>query len=558
MNDTVLKHNKRLIRRICFAGAMLIVMIAAFTVRYRGFAERGFEYDELWTRFNYGGKSVYTIFTDLATPNNHPLHSLVVKGLLPLFGPTAFSLRADALLAGFLLVAIAGYIARFLFNSRLAAFYAASFCAFSGALVHYSQTSRGYIIQAFLIAVVAAGLILYKRGGRFCGPLLCCIASGAAVLTLSTSILFIVPLFGVFIFAELDWHDLKSFIRRHIPILTAFALVGAFCIFWYLSNFEQFQAGKRMFGNKPASLAAWFDAVFVIIRDCGSFLIPLSLLMLFDKKKRVLLALFVFIFIFPFACSPLTTLGPPRAYLPLIPFCCIAAAGGVLILHKRMIKGRAPGMALAAGTVLLAISCGRYELKIWTPFDWAKAFPAIESQTPKDAFIAYPASDSFVIFGNHPDAKLLNIERIPSEKREYLFINMISDDITGIRVTDSATLGIKPPFPAEVVSYPVGLRAYIYKLVPLSPSSQKSSGIILMTVSTGSHEKALVILNELKSNKNWFILNSYLTFRPRAGCGYRALFISDKPGLSHEAMLKVEAANPGEIFFYTLEPLNGK
>ena len=59
-----------------------IVMVTAIVTRVIGLDDRGLEYDEIWTITNYIALSATQILSEIATPNNHTLHTLLVKGLL--------------------------------------------------------------------------------------------------------------------------------------------------------------------------------------------------------------------------------------------------------------------------------------------------------------------------------------------------------------------------------------------------------------------------------------------------------------------------------------------
>ena len=65
------------------AGA--VILLAAALLRILAFSP-GLEYDEIWTMRNYSARDLWTILNDLATPNNHPLNSLFVKGMLWISG----------------------------------------------------------------------------------------------------------------------------------------------------------------------------------------------------------------------------------------------------------------------------------------------------------------------------------------------------------------------------------------------------------------------------------------------------------------------------------------
>ena len=77
----------------------LPVVVAALWCGAR-VTQRGFEYDELWTLEHYArAESVSVIFEDLTVPNNHPLHSLLVRWSVNLFGGSEWATRLPALLA---------------------------------------------------------------------------------------------------------------------------------------------------------------------------------------------------------------------------------------------------------------------------------------------------------------------------------------------------------------------------------------------------------------------------------------------------------------------------
>jgi hypothetical protein len=57
----------------------IIILILATLIRWDNLFTRGLEYDEIWTITHYVNRSISEIFSNLKTPNNHPLYSLLVK-----------------------------------------------------------------------------------------------------------------------------------------------------------------------------------------------------------------------------------------------------------------------------------------------------------------------------------------------------------------------------------------------------------------------------------------------------------------------------------------------
>ena len=74
------------------------LILAGCALRLGNFFD-ALEYDEIWTLERYVAAPVSAIFSDLAIPNNHPLHSCLIKGVFAFFEPSIPTLRLPALLA---------------------------------------------------------------------------------------------------------------------------------------------------------------------------------------------------------------------------------------------------------------------------------------------------------------------------------------------------------------------------------------------------------------------------------------------------------------------------
>ena len=149
--------------RLIFIGTLLAAL-AMRVIMFFG----PMEYDEIWS-LGYVGGSVWTILTDLATPNNHPLNSLFMKLWLNCPGISELPqlTRLHSLVFGMLSVALTGMLARGLFRSRAAALLSMVFFAFDAAAVYYSDQARGYSMQLFFLLCFANGLAWSGRLRKF-------------------------------------------------------------------------------------------------------------------------------------------------------------------------------------------------------------------------------------------------------------------------------------------------------------------------------------------------------------------------------------------------------
>ena len=84
-------------RNFRLLAALLVVFGAALRISGIGGA---LVYDEVWTLERYVASPVSAIFTDLAIPNNHPLHSLLAKGSMEWLGAGVIQLRAPTTTGG--------------------------------------------------------------------------------------------------------------------------------------------------------------------------------------------------------------------------------------------------------------------------------------------------------------------------------------------------------------------------------------------------------------------------------------------------------------------------
>jgi 4-amino-4-deoxy-L-arabinose transferase-like glycosyltransferase len=183
---------------------------------------QGITYDEAFTCTFYAPRQVSFILSDYTWPNNHLLHTLLVKISMSIFGTHLWSVRLPALLAGILVMPLFYLFVRAMFN-RYVALLTLAFVAGSGALIEYSALARGYSLTwLFMVAASMAGRHLAKRNNLVSAVLvaLFCALGMWAVPTM------VYPALAIYIWLLLYMATLykSSLNRRLIGLLISFLL----------------------------------------------------------------------------------------------------------------------------------------------------------------------------------------------------------------------------------------------------------------------------------------------------------------------------------------------
>lgn len=193
---------------------------------------RGITYDEAFTCVFYAPKPVSFILSDYTWPNNHLLHTLLVKCCMALFGAHLWSVRLPALVAGVLAMPLFYLFVRVMFN-RYIALLTLAFVAGSGALIEYSALARGYSLTwLFMVAASIAGRHLVKRNNGVSAVLVAvfCALGMWAVPTMAY------PAAAIYIWLLLYMTSLynESLNRRLLGLLFSFLLFVLLSVLAYL------------------------------------------------------------------------------------------------------------------------------------------------------------------------------------------------------------------------------------------------------------------------------------------------------------------------------------
>lgn len=116
-------------------------------------------YDEAFTFTYYASRPLHILVADYSYPNNHILHTILVKLTTSLFGVGLVSLRLPAFLAGVMALPVFFLVVRSLFNRDIALLALALACG-SGPLLDQSAMARGYSLTCLLM-VTGLGLAHY-------------------------------------------------------------------------------------------------------------------------------------------------------------------------------------------------------------------------------------------------------------------------------------------------------------------------------------------------------------------------------------------------------------
>ena len=437
-----------MLKKKYFYPAAAVLVVLGCILRFQDLFI-AFQYDELWTLQFYANGAVGKIFRDLATPNNHPLNSLLMKWSLFFSGgaPSTFFFRLPAFIAGIGCMVLMIPLAMFFTRSRTGTLAALFLLAVNPWAILYSAQARGYSLQLFLLMLL--GLCAVRLYQRAKNPLLWSMGGGVAailaVLTISSSILFILPVFGILF--------LK---RRDICGWVLYGISGIFCVCWYLVNFAQFRAGQQ-FGvdlNTVESLVEHFCKTPWSL--CGAAL----LFALVPLKKRDSWGLYL-CFAFPFLAAFASKAGGTRVYLPCIIPCFLLAGMGITGLFQKFHR-----KALTALFLLLAAGAwhGQTEYEKIRLIDWWELF-AMHKNIPQNTVIVYPGNYTYPAQMNNPGIGEDFVNRLIAPEKLLMFID--GNGINGV----SGNWGeycIKAK-QGEVADFGI-CRGYLYRLTEKSPA----------------------------------------------------------------------------------------
>lgn len=506
------KHEK-----IMFYFSIAALVLGCW-LRLAGFAYGSLEYDEIWTLTHYVPGPWGNIFTDLATPNNHPLHSLLAKLSLSIFGQEIWALRLPALLAGCALIPVVWYTVYKIKPCRGAEFTAIVWTAFYGYSLYYSQAARGYSMQMLFAALIFFALWnLYKKPDSKKFALLLTASAICCCFTITSGLIYVCALAGAFALCYLLQKEDNKYQLFHKKYRYFWFAGGTFILFaalWYGLNFSKIQQGQQ-FGTAIDSVSSLCKFVYLTAKDI--FIYPMLLICIAgacikNPMRRLACSGLVF-FALIILSAIVTKAGPPRVYLGVYPVLTIIAVSVLSALIEERCKAPQLRMLLYLLCVLPAAFVFQREWERVTPPDWGTISSEIRKEVSKDILTLYTPPDSYPVRYNDPKTVYDQIARINQVNiRGILSIN--SWALTGFHHLTGATehIGAKYVSPIQAIKLSNNVTGFYYQLEPVTENSQTYHQPLLLVIRNIPEENYRLLWNILNagSDKKWLTLNLWL------------------------------------------------
>ena len=461
MNQTVQEPRWNLTQRHCI---FIILFLAAVLRLPQLFCE--WQYDEIWTLFNFTDLSFHQILTDISLPNNHPVNTLLMK-LLKNISAASQVIRLGVFLTGIYVVFMAMRVAaRLKKENKIAVCCAGILSAASPVLILFSVTARGYIFQIAGLMLCADGLLdaalaeknHYTGWKIFAGGVL-------AFLSVSSGIMFLGVLGAGFLFlapGERRWD-------RCVLISGMLLLVAALA--YYLPLYDKLRAGQQ-WGNEINSFTGLISFGFTVLKAhvpvftallmlCGVIFMPVMRKVFLFTLLPLILALF-------------TKAGPERVYLPLTVVFIIIGACGAAELWNRSGRYRKVLVVLFCCGVIL-------NFKLF-PAVWRLPAPAAEAkeimaESSSSILPVMTSTSGFPVLINEPE-----IAKAVEERAVFPEWLLMSGCANGVfNGSDANNSEQEMSFPVSGSLTAGKVPGYIYKLTPVEHISANETVLLIFS-----------------------------------------------------------------------------
>ena len=483
------------------------IVTAGILFRILELDSRSLEYDEIWTMTHYFKCTFSEIFTNLATPNNHPLHTLCAKVFCDIFGNDFWTLRMPALLSGIILLSTALWAAVKNFRSKYAKIAFVALTAFSPYLVHYSNTARGYSMQAFFIFAMILFIFSYARKasiGKAAGVFLC---AASALFTIYSGLIFVCAAGGAYLLSFCNWRNWRNELKKNLFLFAAgvdFIIIAAL---WLGLNREKI-AEAQQFGIPITSALQFFRNAGHIIYDLGLILPMIILAVAFVLKPKAKTIRFGLSFAILTILSILATkCGPERVYVPMITVIIFCMARGIEIIGARFCKIKYMELIMTL-IVCSPIIFMQNDIERISPPDWRYFVSNIEKNIPQECYTVYSAGDTYPICMNYRESAM-NLAK--KSEQNLLMIGFISDKKAQVSClaenNSEKTLSLGKPFAIYPLSNNYSIS--IYHLKPLTAANfRKGKPVIAFFVFMPKRQYS-AICKQLFLKDDCYVLNAF-------------------------------------------------
>ena len=539
-------RRRRMFVRISFAVFALLVVIRIMYIQ-----GKAPEYDEIWTMQHYMDVPLPTVFSDVSAPNNHVLNTLGIRLFLSanLFRDEKIAMRLPALLGfcGLFLVLLQATLLLLKNNSVRGAVLAA--VLLNGMVLHYAETARGYSLQSFFVFGLFFALLCFhfrppeNRTFHAVMWLLCALG---ACLSVSSGVLYVAILTGLWAVLYVPFRKgIGKIWREYRPLVFAGSLWILFVLAWYGGNYSRFAEGRAMFGESFHTPAQYLSYCFEVARETGLLwalpCLAVCGILLRAKPQWRICALTGGAALLMLGSALFTKGGPPRVYLPLLAPVVfgIGAAADELLAAGEKVRRIGPWLLLPVVAVCVLRS-DRDRREAADP-DMAVLFRAVSDRDPH-VFVSYKYTDQYVVRVLFPDEAETDDQKRQIAPEMLLLLH--ENALSTVHVGASPDEELVPPgavpvtvdhlVPQEKVLF------WLYRLRPVRPGETLDGKAVLCfsTVQVPDETKHWLI-------GRFGIVNSLLRNQDSS----RICYAAAGNGLDADALLELEHANPGILFF---------
>ncbi len=354
--------------------AVLLITLLGAALRLH-FIDHPMRYDEAFNFLQYSSRSPEHIITHYA-PNNHVLHSLLVRVASHWLGTSPPALRAIAFLAGVGLIPLTAWLTWRLFGDRRAAVLAALLMAASSQMVEYSTNSRGYGLMTLWAALATlCTLRLLETPQRWRWWIAWAVSAAAGAFTMPTMVYAFAGLAVVLALAA--WRTSSAVDRRALVrgLLVAVPLCGVLTLLAYLpallaqglsatwaTQSQTHDVWGLVVGGPWGMLREMWDGwnrhaggLWTVLLIAGLAGYQLRLL----RRPTARRALPVVVFVVAWALVLLQgALLRDRAWMFVLPLAFAAAAYGLVHLAPRRLPRRPAAVASSIMMLVAAVATG--------------------------------------------------------------------------------------------------------------------------------------------------------------------------------------------------------
>jgi hypothetical protein len=355
------------------ADWLLLSVITALAgiLRFR-YLRQPMRYDEVTTLVSYASKPFYVMLSVYAAPNNHVLHTILVRCSYLLFGSQDWALRLPTLVAGICLVPATYAVTRTLYGQGAAAL-AAGLVGTSSTMIEYSTFARGYTLLCLFSLMLFWLVAFLARNHNWAGWVLLGLLGAFGFYT--------IPIMLYPYATVVAWLMLSSLVgdttappRMIFTGLLVASTVAGFVTFWLYSPIFVISGPRAVFANHwvvalttsvflrnlpPSLVSTWrtwnrdwpvaltwilgvgFAISLIWSRRCGRYRIPFPLAILAAVVPLLLAQRVV-----PFE----------RVWLFALPiFLASASAGLALVVSRADLRTKSSRLVLPISVVLISV-----------------------------------------------------------------------------------------------------------------------------------------------------------------------------------------------------------